>query len=268
MLGKLVPCGGGPPIALLKPRLLVGRQPACDIPLSLRSVSGRHCELELVDGYWHVRDLDSTNGTRVNGTPCKEGWLLPNDVLSLAQYRYTAVYTPPRGQPPPPPQIAAPARREAEPPRQAARAPERAAGAPAGPGAALGELVPCGGGAPIRLVQPMLVVGRDDGCDIVLRYPFVSGRHCRLEWADGYWSVQDLGSRNGIRVDGVSCQAKRLLPGNVLWIAALRFRVMYSAPGAARSSLFGQSLLEKAGLVRWQPPEEPGPKRQTLDEPE
>src|SRR5439155_17701283 len=62
MLGKLAPCGGGPPIPLLKPKLLVGRQRFCDIPLNFPNVSSRHCELELIDGYWFVRDLGSSNG--------------------------------------------------------------------------------------------------------------------------------------------------------------------------------------------------------------
>jgi len=45
MLGKLVPCGGGAPLPLLKPRLLVGPQRGCDHLLGYPSVSSRHCEL-------------------------------------------------------------------------------------------------------------------------------------------------------------------------------------------------------------------------------
>src|SRR5262249_18663965 len=85
---------------LLRPRLVVGRHRDCDVPLSFPTVSSRHCELELVDGYWAVRDLGSTNGTCVNGTACATGWLLPSDVLSVARYRYALLYTPPPGRPP------------------------------------------------------------------------------------------------------------------------------------------------------------------------
>src|SRR6516225_3083643 len=100
MLGQLVPCGGGLPIPLPRPKLLVGRQTGCDIPLPYSTVSSRHCELELTDGYWYVRDLESSNGTRVNGKPCESQRLLPNDILSVAQYRYTVVYTAPAGRSP------------------------------------------------------------------------------------------------------------------------------------------------------------------------
>src|SRR5260370_28015183 len=82
MLGQLVPCGGGPPIPLLRPKLLVGRQDFCDVPIRFNLVSSRHCELEFRDGYWFVRDLGSRNGTRVNSMLCTEQWLLPNDVLT------------------------------------------------------------------------------------------------------------------------------------------------------------------------------------------
>ena len=280
MLGKLAPCGGGPPILLLKPRLVVGRLSDCDVPLSFPSVSSRHCELELLDGFWHVRDLGSTNGTRVNGTACAAEWLLPDDVLGLSKHRYSVLYKPPPGRPPP--------RKTAARPEVGARLPPPTAAPPPAPavrpappsashGPALGKLVPCGGGPPLPLLQPRLLVGRDPTCDILLRAPAVSGRHCMLEWAGGAWSVRDLGSKNGTRVHGVRCEEARLPPGSVLSVAGLRFQVVYGAGPAARPepppATFGQSLLQKAGLERWSPPEPADPKdrphdRYNLDDPD
>src|SRR5271163_1128742 len=43
-----------------------------------------------------------------------------------------------------------------------------------------GELNPCGGGDPIPLQKQWLVVGRQPNCDITLRFPNVSSRHCEL----------------------------------------------------------------------------------------
>jgi len=49
-------------------RLTIGRRPENDIVLEDdAAVSKRHAELELVAGSWFVLDLDSTNGTFVNG---------------------------------------------------------------------------------------------------------------------------------------------------------------------------------------------------------
>ncbi|WP_348788690.1 FtsK/SpoIIIE domain-containing protein [Leifsonia sp. NPDC080035] len=45
------------------------------------------------------------------------------------------------------------------------------------------------------------VLGRDEGCDIVLQDPLVSKRHVRFEAGDGV-EVVDLGSANGVVVDG------------------------------------------------------------------
>jgi len=63
--------------------LLVGRHPGCDIVLGHASVSRRHARLTFRDGNWVLRDLDSTNGTLVNGQPVVRCVLLPGDVLTL-----------------------------------------------------------------------------------------------------------------------------------------------------------------------------------------
>ena len=79
-----------------------------------------------------------------------------------------------------------------------------------------GELVPLGGGDPIPLLKKKLVIGRRESCDIVLRFPNISSRHCELTLQSGYWYIQDLDSRNGIRVNGVRVEVgeKRVDPGD------------------------------------------------------
>lgn len=120
--------------------------------------------------------------------------------------------------------------------------------------AMLGELVPCGGGDAIPLLEPILLIGRRSDCDIVLRFPNVSGQHCRLELLNGYWFVRDLRSRNGLKVNGQRCSEKWLLPGDELTIAKHRFEVIYDpasdAPPPEDEDPFAVSLLEKAGLAR------------------
>lgn len=101
MLGQLIPSGGGDPIPLLKPKLLVGRRSRCDITLEFPNISSHHCELELINGYWHVRDLGSRNGIKVNGQRCDSKWLVPGDELAIAKHRYEITYTPSGDAPPP-----------------------------------------------------------------------------------------------------------------------------------------------------------------------
>src|SRR5262245_61072457 len=103
MFGELVPQGGGDPVPLLKTKLLVGRRDSCDIALRFPNVSSRHCELELLDGYWMVRDLGSSNGTKVNGVRVRTKWVLPGDELAVARHRYKIEYNVSPETPPPPP---------------------------------------------------------------------------------------------------------------------------------------------------------------------
>jgi hypothetical protein len=63
--------------------LLVGRHWECDVVLEHQSVSRRHARLSFRDGRWVLRDLDSTNGTRVNGQQVVRCRLEPGDRLRL-----------------------------------------------------------------------------------------------------------------------------------------------------------------------------------------
>ena len=96
MYGELLPVGGGDPIPLLKTNLTVGRRESSDIVLRFPNVSGNHCELTLVDGYWFVKDLGSSNGTKVNGTRVVEQKLEPGDKLSVAKHEFEVAYEPVR----------------------------------------------------------------------------------------------------------------------------------------------------------------------------
>ncbi|HUT89501.1 MAG TPA: FHA domain-containing protein [Thermoguttaceae bacterium] len=94
MYGELIPQGGGDPIPLLKRSLLVGRRESCDIVLRFPNVSAHHCQLICNGGYWYVRDLESRNGTKVNGVGVTEKRLDPGDVLSIAKHKYDVKYSP------------------------------------------------------------------------------------------------------------------------------------------------------------------------------
>lgn len=117
----------------------------------------------------------------------------------------------------------------------------------------LGELIPCGGGDPVPLFKGKLLVGRRSHCDIQLEFPNISSHHCELEFINGFWRVQDLGSSNGIKVNGDRLDSKWLMPGDVLSIGKHRYEVHYSPPDGQRppedqEDIFSRGLLEKAGL--------------------
>jgi adenylate cyclase len=121
----------------------------------------------------------------------------------------------------------------------------------------MGELVPVGGGDTIPLIRETLTIGRRESCDICLRLPNVSGLHCELSNKDGYWYIRDLGSTNGTKVNGARVQQKLLHPGDKITIAKRHWTIEYTLKAGQRAmeemmedDIMGQSLLEKAGLVR------------------
>jgi hypothetical protein len=64
---------------------LVGRNPACDFTLDHPSISRQHCLLQLTDRGLHVKDLGTTNGTKVNGITLTEGYVSVGDTVSMGK---------------------------------------------------------------------------------------------------------------------------------------------------------------------------------------
>jgi predicted component of type VI protein secretion system len=89
MRAQLVPVKGGRPIPIQRDVTLVGRQQElCDVVIERSSISKLHCLLVRTDGLLFLRDLGSTNGTKVNGQRVVRGALLPGDELSFASEKY------------------------------------------------------------------------------------------------------------------------------------------------------------------------------------
>lgn len=88
MQATLIPIDGSPVVELLKDMTLVGRTDECDLQIDHKSVSKMHCVLVKTEGLILVRDLGSTNGTRVNGQRIRRAALLPDDSLAIANFKY------------------------------------------------------------------------------------------------------------------------------------------------------------------------------------
>lgn len=96
---RLIPLEGGTPVEITKDLVLVGRKEDCDLMLDHKSISKLHCVVVKTDGLLLLRDLGSTNGTRVNGQRVRRAALLPNDQLQIASLRYTVQFSPDEAPP-------------------------------------------------------------------------------------------------------------------------------------------------------------------------
>ncbi len=107
------------------------------------------------------------------------------------------------------------------------------------------------------LDKPILLLGRHPECDIQIDSRKVSRRHCCIAQVNDYLIVRDLGSTNGIRINGVRVVEGRLKAGDEVTIGGFRYQVRWeSVPG-----------LPVVPAVRREPKVEPaGPLRTPLDE--
>src|SRR2546421_9714852 len=91
--GELIPDRGGDAIPLIRDKLTLGRRESCDICLRYPNVSGLHAELTFKDGYWYIRDLNSTNGVKVRGLRVQQKLLHPGDDITIAKRKFIIQYT-------------------------------------------------------------------------------------------------------------------------------------------------------------------------------
>jgi len=101
----------------------VGRAAVNDVTIDDGSVSGSHCQLIVSDDTVRIRDVGSTNGTRVNGAPVTEIDLQPGHSIQLGsvQLMFQADDCPTSGELPGTPDSPPQPVIELTPPRQVAR---------------------------------------------------------------------------------------------------------------------------------------------------
>lgn len=142
---------------------IIGSKPECDLVVNLPAVSGRHCRLTQDDAGFALEDLQSTNGTFVNGSR------ITGIVRISSGDRVTLGLTAPM---PWPSDHASPVQGDVS------RFPT------------------------LTFRGESILVGRGEGCDRVLDFPMVSGKHARLVRSGNQVLVEDVGSSNGTFVNG------------------------------------------------------------------
>jgi NADPH-dependent 2,4-dienoyl-CoA reductase/sulfur reductase-like enzyme/pSer/pThr/pTyr-binding forkhead associated (FHA) protein len=237
--------GAGKRFELLGSVISIGRDQAADISLRDPAVSGTHAQLAELDGRLYLRDLGSRNGTFANRRLVSEPHLLEDgDLIHVGDtdltYRAASTSTAevaPAVAPaisqsaarPAPAADAAPAPAPATPPSPTELVPllPQPPATPAAPLAppptpesaepASREVRLVVGSGPLvglafLLVPPSVVVGRDPEAGVSLSESTVSWKHARLTAHGAAWTIADLGSTNGTRVNGERIEPEREIP--------------------------------------------------------
>ena len=196
-------------IPVLKGELSIGRAPDNDIILENPKVSSHHARLHFRSTGLGVMDLGSLNGTRLNGQPLasRQGTSFNiGDCIQIAEHTFAVRPATPEAPAPPP--IAS----------QVRLSPRGLAGV---------VIHVAGRQTRHALEKPVVTIGRASQNDIVISAPTVSGSHARIQRANGAFWIVDLGSQNGLLLDGKRVSRKALEDGDVVHLGrdvALEFR--------------------------------------------
>lgn len=74
-------------VQLTKDRVTLGRRPYNDVVIDHLAVSGEHAVLQMSGSQVLIEDLNSTNGTYINGKAVKKQLLSDGDVIEIGKYR-------------------------------------------------------------------------------------------------------------------------------------------------------------------------------------
>ncbi|MGD8845476.1 MAG: FHA domain-containing protein [Desulfobacteraceae bacterium] len=246
-------------INISKGTMIIGRNASCDIILDNEMVSSQHAQLQSADGTVKLKDLDSTNGTYVNGKKISESQLFDGDDVSFDMASFTV-------------------KKLSLPPSQnkvkSAISFDKSSIRPA-PGPDMPELEqkpdqsPCKSNASIEIIKGRSnkscynldrgtsIFGRLGDSDIVLQDEAVSNFHALLSRITGQWILEDYGSANGTYINNVQITRQALKDGDIISLghAVMRFHNPDSqsdvagTQGSVEKSVHEQGPISKGKMV-------------------
>lgn len=199
-------------VPLVRDEITIGRKEGNTIRLTERNVSRRHARLMKANGQFLVEDLHSYNGVKVNGQRIgAETNLEPGDQISIGDYQLAL-------------QLDG-AETSVDQHAPGVAQVDTAMLASPGPPARLVMITPPAPGAEFALTSERVRIGRAEDLDIWVNHRSISREHAEIQKEpDGGLRLIDLGSANGVRVNGEDVQNSLLGSGDVLELGQVRFR--------------------------------------------
>ncbi len=154
-------------IPLKGPTMTIGRDPQCDLHLDNRALSRRHAQIEKRGAAIWVRDLQSQNGTFVNGARINDPQALNGgDRIEVGRYEVRIDGVEEARQDTPVLTLTGPEGRHR-----------------------------------FAMVGDEIILGRAPSCDIAIGHKSISRRHMRIATEGDHFIAEDLGSQNGSRIN-------------------------------------------------------------------
>ncbi len=211
--------------------LSLGRFVGNDIVIQSNVVSRKHASFERRAGGWWYRDIDSRNGTYLEGKQIREIKLRDQMRLQLGREPKTAIFITFHDS----------TEKENSTPR------------PTGRETVIQRTTSTTGYVYLRGVAPSRqgrqIIGRGKDVDIPLQSPVVSREHASIQPGTTEWNITDLGSKNGTFLNGRRItRAERLKAGDIIQIGP--FRLDYDGNGTLNQYSASRGLrIDGNGLV-------------------
>ena len=209
-------------VPLIRDEITIGRKEGNTIRLTERNVSRRHARLlrtESVDPTVLVEDLDSYNGVRLNGQKISDkATIRPGDLVQIGDYSLALKVDEPTGVTPAPIEATT---RVFVPTGSEQLATEAQAHMVVVSSNLAGETY--------TLDRREILLGRIDENDVVINHRSISRNHAKIIHRDGAFTIIDLASSNGVKVNSEAFGTASLVNGDIVELGHVKMR--YVAPG-------------------------------------
>lgn len=227
-------------VPLLRDEVTIGRKEGNTIRLTERNISRRHVQLVRVGGVYKLRDLDSYNGVLVNGRKVEgESTITSGDQIQLGDYTILVEEevgvrsgAPSHHAPGP---SALPAS-TTQPPLSVSHAPAASlvhtadavqpptSRRPTVPARIVMLTPPASGAEFVLPTDAAARLGRSDEVDCPINHRSVSREHAEIRPTGDQFVIEDLGSANGVTINGRSVKKAELRSGDIIELGQVVFR--------------------------------------------
>lgn len=254
-------------VPLVRDEITIGRKEGNTIRLTERNISRKHAKLRRSNGSFMLEDLQSFNGVKVNGKKIgNETKLAAGDQILIGDYQLALQLestdnsatlpeaTSPTAAPTSADAVTAMIPTPVSPHGVSPHGVSPHGVSPMrGPPARLVMMSPPAPGAEYALSRDRMRIGRAEDLEIWVNHRSISREHAEVVLEDGVLRIKDMGSANGLRVNGADTRSHVLQPGDVVELGQVRFR--YVPAGEAFTFDEGRTMQMEALAM---PPEAGG----------